>query len=150
MKRRRNKIRMLTHFVWATHNRLPLITEDMERDVYRYIQQICQKRDCPVLAIGGMPDHIHLLVNLSNIMSLADLMRYVKGSSSRFITEKLKQGGWFGWQEHYAAFAVSTQNKDTVTAYIQNQKQRHAEGKLWDSLEETYEEYDDEEPDMSE
>ena len=150
MKRRRNKLRMLTHLVWATEKRMPLIMEEIERDVYRYIQQICKKRGCEVLAIGGMPDHLHLLVNLSNTMSLADLMRHVKGSSSRFITETLKQGGWFGWQEHYAAFAVSPQDKDVVTAYIQNQKRRHAEGKLWDSLEETDEEYDDGKTDPSE
>jgi putative transposase len=147
MKRRRNKLRMLAHFVWATENRQPFSTDEIEERVYRYIHKACQDSKCDVLAIGGLPDHIHLLVALGNTISLSDLMRNVKGGSSRFITEQLKQGGWFKWQAHYAAFAVSPQDKDGVTAYIQNQKQRHAEGKLWDSLEETYEEYDDGKPD---
>ena len=74
MRRRRNKLRVPLHFVWATHTRLPLLTEDIERDVYRYIEKVCRDDKCDVLAIGGMPDHIHLLVLLANTMTMADLL----------------------------------------------------------------------------
>src|SRR5436190_17106451 len=88
MKRRRNKIRVLIHFVWATHERLPLITPEIERDVYRYMEKVCQDERCEVLAIGGMPDHVHLLAAISNTVSLSALMQNVKGGSSRFISHK--------------------------------------------------------------
>ena len=57
------------HFVWATHSRLPWVTADIEHDVYSYIRTVCADDKCDLLAIGGMPDHIHLLVNYSNIVS---------------------------------------------------------------------------------
>lgn len=139
-RRRRNKLRVPLHFVWATHKRLPLLTEDIERDVYRYIEKVCRDDRCDVLAIGGMPDHVHLLVLLANTMSMADFMHHVKGGSSRFISTKLKTEGWFGWQKHYAAFAVSWSHRKQVIAYIENQKQHHADGTLWSEAEETDEE----------
>src|ERR1051326_7077497 len=111
MKRRRNKIRGLVHFVWATHERLPLITAEIERDVYRYIEKVCQDDKCDVLAVGGIPDHIHLLVAMSNTVSLSALMQHIKGGSSRFISHKLKPGQWFAWQAHYAAFCLALGSK---------------------------------------
>jgi putative transposase len=105
---------------------------------------------CPVLAIGGLPDHVHLLVSFTNTLSYADFMKHVKGGSSRFVTQKLKPGEWFQWQENYAVFAVSPRDIRMVTAYILNQKQRHASGNLWPEAEETYEEFDTDDPNLSE
>lgn len=146
MQRQKNKLRMLAHFVWATENRQLWITENIETEVYRYIQKVCRDEKCEVLAIGGMPDHIHLFVALSNTITISDLMRNVKGGSSRLISKTLKPEGWFKWQAHYGAFSVSPRDKDRVAAYIHNQKKRHNSGKLWAEAEETFEEYDDEEP----
>ncbi|HZP82753.1 MAG TPA: IS200/IS605 family transposase [Chthonomonadaceae bacterium] len=134
-----NKLRAFLHFIWATHDRLPLITEEIERDLYRYISAVCRDDQCEVLAIGGMPDHVHLLVGLSNTISLADLMKHVKGGSSRFVTQKLKPGEWFAWQSSYAVFAVSPRDKKMVIGYIQNQKRHHAENTLWPEAETTEE-----------
>jgi putative transposase len=102
-----------------------------------------------VLAIGGMPDHIHLLVLLANTISMTDFMHHVKGGSSRFISEKLKMDGWFGWQKNYAAFAVSWSHRQKVIAYIENQKQHHADGTLWAEAEETDEEDDSDDVTLS-
>ena len=142
MKRRRNKLRVPLHFVWSTRERHPLLTEDIERAVYRYIEAICHEMGCEVLAIGGMPNHVHLLVTYSNTVSFAEFMKRVKGGSSRFISEQLRPGEWFRWQENYAVFAVSWSHRKRVVAYIENQKQHHADGTLWEEAEETYEEYD--------
>ena len=85
-KRRGNKINVFMHYVWATHERLPLLTTEIERAVYRYIEQVCHDDRCEVLAIGGMPDHIHLLVNMSaDRRAMSDMMKRVKGGSSRFM-----------------------------------------------------------------
>jgi REP element-mobilizing transposase RayT len=128
---RQNKLKVYLHLVWGTWDRLPLITEAMERELYRYIGGVCQKHGCSVLAIGGMPDHVHLFLTYPSTITIGDLMEYIKGSSSRFATEKLRPGEFFKWQGNYGAFSVSPSDKLRVIAYIENQKQHHAEGKLW-------------------
>ena len=135
---RQNKIRLYAHFVWSTWNRQPLITEAIESDLYRFIQGICLDHRCAVLAIGGMPDHVHLLVALSNTITVADLMEFVKGGFSRFVTERLLHEEWFKWQGSYGVFSVSPQDKNKVIRYIQNQKQHHADGTVWTHAEETF------------
>ena len=142
MKHRRNLLRSYMHFIWTTHDRLPLLTEDIERQVYRYIATVCKDMKCEVLAIGGMPDHVHLLVLMPTTVTFADLMKNVKAGSSRLVSAELKPGEWFEWRKNYAVFAVSSSHKNRVLAYILNQKQHHADATLIPSLEEDSEEYD--------
>ncbi len=130
-----NLIEVSLHFVWATWDRLPLVEPEIERDLYRYISKVCQDDDCDVLAIGGMPDHVHLLLMFGSTVSLADLMRHVKGGSSRFVSETLRPGQWFRWQASYGVFSVEPKNRDKLIAYIANQKQHHSEGTLWPAVE---------------
>jgi REP element-mobilizing transposase RayT len=132
---RHNKVVVPLHFVWSTWDRLPLVTQEIERDLYRYISQVCQDDGSPVLAIGGMPDHVHLLVEFPATKTFAQLMHDVKGGSSRFVSNTLKPGEWFAWQGHYAVFAVSPRDKPKVINYILHQKDRHASNNLWPSVE---------------
>jgi putative transposase len=124
----KNKLCVAVHFVWATWDRQPLITEDIERELWRYIGAVCADDKCEILAIGGMPDHVHLLVLLSNTVTMADLMKCVKGGSSAFVSDKLRPGEWFKWQGSYGAFSVSRPQIDKVAEYIANQKQHHVDG----------------------
>src|SRR4051794_27625134 len=124
---RMNKLCVYVHFIWATWDRFPWITEEIERDVHRYISRVCEDEGCEVLAVGGMPDHVHLLIALPNTLTLAELMRHVKGSSSRFVSQKLKSGETFQWQGSYGAFSVSPGDKEKVIRYITHQKQHHAD-----------------------
>jgi REP element-mobilizing transposase RayT len=135
---RQNKWRVYLHLVWTTWDRLPLITEEIERDLYRYIETICHEKGCVTLAIGGLPDHVHLFVVLSNTVSIADLVEAVKGGSSHFVHERLRPGAFFKWQGNYGAFSVSPQDKPKVMAYIESQKERHAANQLWQEAEETF------------
>jgi len=134
-----NKLNGFLHFVWATFDRLPLLTEDIEREVYRYIETVCRDDKCEVLAIGGMPDHVHLLVRMSHIVSFSELMHHVKGGSSRLITQNLKPESYFAWQGSYAVLSASPKDIKKVIRYIQNQKRHHAEGRLWPEAEQTFE-----------
>ena len=77
-----NVVQVALHFVWATRDRQPLMEPGMERRLYRYITQVCEAEKCPVLAIGGMPDHVHLPVTYATTISISNLMRHVKGGSS--------------------------------------------------------------------
>ncbi|HLJ56820.1 MAG TPA: IS200/IS605 family transposase [Chthonomonadaceae bacterium] len=144
--RRRNKLPVCIHFVWATKNRLPLIGVDIERDLYRCIRGICTNMKCECLAVGGMEDHVHLMVALNSTLSLGRVMKQVKGGSSRMVSERLGPTEWFAWQPNYAAFAVSTTNRARVVRYIEGQKQHHAGGTLWPEAEATDEEAVDDDP----
>jgi len=73
-----NKNCVFVHFVWATFDRMPIVTDSIERVLYRNISQVCVDDGCEVLAIGGMPDHVHLLVKLSLTRSCSDLMKHAK------------------------------------------------------------------------
>jgi putative transposase len=75
------KNRVLLHFVWATYDRMPWLTPEIARSVYRTIETIARKDGCDVLAVGGMPDHVHLFVCMSTTVSISDLMKHVKGST---------------------------------------------------------------------
>ena len=149
MRYKRSKTQLYIHIVWATHQRLPLVTPDIERPLYRCISEICQRNSCDVLAIGGMPDHVHLFVLLSPKTSISKLVKDVKGGSSHFVSMCLKPGEWFAWQNHYGAFSIALRDKDKIIHYILNQKRHHAEGSLYPDGEETDEDSDKDIPELT-
>ena len=138
--RRRNKLRTCMHIVWATKNRTPLITKEIERRVYACVEAIFRDNRCAVLAINGMPDHVHVLIVLPTTVALGVLMGRVKGGSSRIISEQITPDQWFAWQPNYAVFAVSESHRQRVIRYIANQKRHHHHGTEWVEAEETDEE----------
>jgi REP element-mobilizing transposase RayT len=94
--------------------------------LYRYITGIITERGQKLLAIKGMPDHIHLLIGLRPDMALSDLVRDVKAVSSKFINEQNWLLGRFAWQEGFGAFSYSTSQLPAVIAYIERQQEHHA------------------------
>jgi putative transposase len=139
--KRRSKTQIFIHMVWATKRRKPFLEQsDYERRIHRCIHSEAERLNCTVLAVDGMPDHVHLVVQLSAIVSPAKLAQGVKGNSSRFANAQLEFCEPFDWQDNYAAFSVSREELPKVIAYVQNQKQHHADGTLWPELEETDEE----------
>ena len=138
---RQSKAEIYLHFVWATHCRLPLLAPDVEEAVHRCIQQEAQQLGCDVLALGGMPDHVHLLVKLPTRLAPARLMQQIKGVSSHFTHDHLTECEGFFWQEGYGVFSVGRNQRQTVAAYIANQKQHHADNTVHAAWEEADEEY---------
>jgi putative transposase len=134
---RHNKAEIYLHFVWATRLREPWITPEIERAVHRCIDGEAQRLGCSVLALNGMPDHVHLLVMVATRLSAAELMKQVKGVSSRFVNDALPGQEGFRWQEGYGVFSVSRSHVQRVVGYIQNQKQHHESGTLWPEWEQT-------------
>lgn len=125
------------HCVWATWDRLPLITSALEQPLYSAIIAKCLELKCEPLAIGGMPDHVHLLVRFPTTLSIAELMKEVKGSSSHLVTHQLTPNVFFKWQGAYGAFTVNKAGLSTVQAYIERQKEHHAQNTLLLDLEQT-------------
>jgi putative transposase len=142
---RRTLNQVHVHFVWATWDRLPLVTPEIEQHVYAAIRAKCDELGCPVVALGGVEDHVHLVVKLGATTSLSQLMRDVKGASSHLVTHEIAPDALFKWQGAYAAFAVETENLPRIVQYVQRQKEHHREGTDDPSLE-SVPERDDQNP----
>ena len=113
------------HSVWATKERKPLITPQIEQKIHRFIASELGEIGCPVRIINGMPDHIHCLFRLHSQRSIAQVVKQIKGSSSHYINLEQLLPHPFAWQTGYAAFSVSESGIENVVEYIKNQKLHH-------------------------
>ncbi|MBX2908022.1 MAG: IS200/IS605 family transposase [Chitinophagales bacterium] len=111
--------------VFAVKNRDCLILSSWEEELYKYISGIIRNKEQKLLAINGMPDHIHFLIGMKPSCCLSDLVREIKKSSNEFINEKKFSKCKFQWQEGYGAFSYSHSALNNVILYINNQKQHH-------------------------
>ena len=111
--------------VFAVKGRNSLIAQSWEEELYKYITGIITNKGQKLIAINGMPDHIHILIRMKPSCCLSDLVREIKKSSNAFINEKKFSKFKFEWQEGYGAFSYSHSSLDNVIAYIQNQKEHH-------------------------
>jgi REP element-mobilizing transposase RayT len=125
------------HLVWATWDRLPLITETIESRLYAAIAQKCRDLKCVPLSIGGTADHVHLLVRLHTTIDISTLAKEVKGSSSHLVTHQITPGEFFKWQGSYGAFTLRKGDVSEVEAYVEGQKEHHAKGTVWEKWEQT-------------
>jgi putative transposase len=116
---------LLTHIIFSTKNRQPLIHPDIEVRLHGYIKAICTDRESPLLQIGGMPDHIHLLVNLSRKHALSKFVNEIKSHSSKWVKTIDNDCRDFAWQAGYGAFSVGQLEYQKVIDYISNQKEHH-------------------------
>lgn len=111
--------------VFAVKYRDALIQPEWETELYKYITGIVQNKEQKMLAINGMPDHLHFLIGMKPSCTLSDLVREVKKSSNAFIKEKRFTLFNFQWQEGFGAFSYSHSNLDNVIGYIMKQKEHH-------------------------
>jgi putative transposase len=111
--------------VFSVQNRKALIHESWEEELYKYITGIIQNKGQKLIAINGMPDHIHIFIGIKPNCCLSDLVREVKKSSNSFINEKQFTAIPFYWQEGFGAFSYSFSHIDKVVQYIKNQKIHH-------------------------
>ena len=113
------------HLVWSTRNRTPWIDKDVEDRLYPYLGGIIKSHKGRLLEIGGMPDHIHLLVELNTLDKFSHFIRDLKASSSLWIHKTFGNLKEFSWQEGYASMSVSYSAVDNVRRYIRNQERHH-------------------------
>lgn len=111
--------------IFAVQGRSSLISPRWEDELYKYISGIITNKNQKLLAINGMPDHIHILIGMKPSCCLADLVREIKKSSNKFIAEKQFSKYGFNWQKGYAAFSYSHSALSKVIVYINNQKVHH-------------------------
>ena len=111
--------------VFVVKNRSCIIKPSWEDELYQYITGIIQNHDHKVLAINGMPDHVHVLFGMRPTQSLSELLQDVKGDSSKWINNRGLVSGGFSWQQGFGAFSYSKSHVNRVINYIKNQKNHH-------------------------
>ena len=111
--------------VFAVRGRESLIAASWEEELYKYISGIVKNKEQKMLAINGMPDHIHFLIGMKPSCSFSDLVREIKKSSNEFINDRKFTKFKFQWQEGFGAFSYSHSALDNVINYIMNQKEHH-------------------------
>ena len=113
-------------FVFAVKHRNGLIHSTFKNELYQYISGIIKFNNHKLLAINGMPDHLHILIGMRPTQSISALMQDIKANSSKWINEKRFLKIRFEWQEGYGAFSYSKSHVSSVIDYIKNQEQHHA------------------------
>lgn len=111
--------------VFAVKGRQNLISKKWKDEVYKYITGIITNQKQKLIVINGMPDHIHILVGIKPNISLSDLVRDIKSSSSKYINEQKWVNGKFEWQTGFGAFSYGHSQLSNVIKYIENQEEHH-------------------------
>ena len=102
-----------------------MLAAGIEQAVYAAILTKCRELHAEAVAIGGLADHIHLLVRMPTTLTVANLVKEVKGASSHLVTHEAAPTEFFKWQGSYGAFSVSKEAVPEVSAYIEHQKEHH-------------------------
>lgn len=111
--------------VFAVKGRDNLISYKWKDELYKYITGVIINEGQKLLAINGMPDHVHILIGLKPTAALSNIVRDIKANSSRFINDKKWIAGKFEWQQGFGAFSYSHSQLTNVINYIQNQEEHH-------------------------
>jgi REP element-mobilizing transposase RayT len=116
---------LLLHIVFSTKHREPLITPDIEPRLHKFIGGIVRDERGKLMEIGGVADHVHLLVSWRTDETIASLVRNVKARSSAWVQKTFADHRAFAWQEGYGVFTVSHSQMATVARYIRSQPEHH-------------------------
>ncbi len=116
---------LYVHLIFSTKNREAWLTKGLDESLCAYLGGIFREISCPVLVVGGMPDHVHVLFSQARDQSLADIVKTVKTGSSRWMKDRAPHLREFYWQNGYGAFSVSASRINAVKKYIQGQPEHH-------------------------
>ena len=122
------------HVVFSTKSRLPLLEIDIRSECYKYLASVAQNHGSKVYEVGGMEDHIHILLTLPRTVTISKLVEVLKSSTSRWIKTRKQSLSYFAWQTGYGAFSVSESQLPFVQEYIRNQQQHHQQRGFKDEL----------------
>lgn len=113
------------HVVFSTKNREPWLSDALAPRLYEYIGGVARGQGAAVVAAGGVADHIHVLASIGREVAIADLVRQVKASSSRWVHDTVPELKGIAWQAGYGAFSVSPSMVERVARYIAGQAEHH-------------------------
>ena len=118
-------IQSIYHIVFRTYRSERTINELHERELYAVIMEQTKGMQGRLIRIGGMPDHLHLLVSLPATMSVSQYVQAVKTFTSRWLRANPLFPYWNGWGREYAAISYNVRDKEMIANYIKGQKEHH-------------------------
>ena len=113
------------HCVFSTKERRPLITPELRERLWPFMGGIARQNNLKAIEIGGVEDHVHILLSLPASVPVSKAMQLIKGGSSKWVHETFPDQRLFAWQDEYGAFSVSVSQLDKTIAYIQGQQEHH-------------------------
>src|SRR5690606_30285684 len=113
------------HCVFAVKGRENLLQKPWRSEVFKYIAGIIREKNQKPIIVNGVSDHVHIFVGLKPSMSVSELVRDIKNSSTNFINAQKFVSKKFSWQEGFGAFSYNRSQLENVYRYIENQEQRH-------------------------
>jgi putative transposase len=113
------------HCVFSTKERRRLIAPELRDRLWPFLGGIARQNKIKAIEIGGVEDHIHILLSLPSTMAISKALQLMKGGSSKWIHETFPEHRLFAWQEEYGAFSVSMSKLDKTIQYIKGQEEHH-------------------------
>jgi REP element-mobilizing transposase RayT len=120
--------------VWSTKDRRPLITPDLQKRLWPYLGGIARANKMGAIEIGGVEDHVHVLLSLPSTLSISKAVQLLKGNSSKWIHETFSEHQAFEWQEGYGAFSIGVSGIETTVDYIRRQAEHHRQRSFKEEL----------------
>lgn len=118
--------KLLYHIIFRTKYGEPTIEIANEEHLYRYIWYFVQSKKAVLYRVNGMPDHLHLLVELPSTLAVADFVRELKNATHQFIdSHKHYFPKFYAWSVGYCALTYSNNEKQKIIDYIKKQKEHH-------------------------
>jgi putative transposase len=113
------------HLIFSTKNREPWIRPELQQRVWAYLGGIAREKGMKAIMVGGVENHVHLLVGMPPTLSVSKALQMLKGPSSQWVHETFPKLHLFQWQDGYGAFTVSKSQIPEVSEYIQKQREHH-------------------------
>ena len=113
------------HCVFSTKERRRLITPELRERLLPFLGGIARQNKMKAIEIGGVEDHVHILLSLPSAMAVSKALQLIKGGSSKWVHETFTEHRLFAWQEEHGAFSVSVSQLDKTIEYIKGQEAHH-------------------------
>ena len=123
------------HIVTHTKDSQPFLNENIKEQIYHFIWNKCKRLGFYLHRIGGIENHIHLLIYIPPKISISKAVGLLKGSSSYFINNELADDNILYWQRGFGVTTVSKENFQQIYDYVKNQEQHHKDGTIWEEYE---------------
>jgi REP element-mobilizing transposase RayT len=113
------------HVVFSTKEGRRLITAELQKRLWPFLGGIARECIMKAIQIGGVEDHVHILLSIPSTLAISKAVQLLKGNSSKWIHDTFPEHWDFGWQEGYGAFSIGVSGIDDTVAYIQKQADHH-------------------------
>ncbi|MCX6800078.1 MAG: IS200/IS605 family transposase [Candidatus Falkowbacteria bacterium] len=123
---------ILYHLTFHTRKNENVLHNSENAELFKYIWGVMKNKNCRLFRINGIENHVHIVCDLHPSIALADLVKDIKVSSSKWIKEKHIYPKFSNWSESYGAFTLSIREKDAIIKYVINQQEHHKKEKSYD------------------